>query len=187
MKIDHTSFSDVSLMKRHDLYRISRKGDDTLLNADNVREAVENYGDTLYRVCIVMLKNKADAEDALQETFLSYMLKAPAFNSSDHEKAWLITVASNKCRDILRANKRHRTESEEKLLSLTDENEDDRMIGLLTDLPEKFRIVLTLHYIEGYKVDEIAKMIGRSSSAVKMRLQKGRKLLENAYRKEYLL
>ena len=46
------------------------------------------------------------------------------------------------------------------------------------EVPEKFRIVLTLHYVEGYKVDEIAKMLGRTSSAVKMRLAKGRKLLE---------
>lgn len=52
-------------------------------------------------------------------------------------------------------------------------------------VPEKFRIVLTLHYIEEYKVNEIAKIIGKSSSAVKMRLQKGRKLLEDIYRKEF--
>ena len=53
-------------------------------------------------------------------------------------------------------------------------------------LPEKFRLVLMLHYVEEYPVADIAKIIGRTPSAVKMRLQKGRKLLEEAYRKEFL-
>ena len=49
------------------------------------------------------------------------------------------------------------------------------------DLPEKFRIVLTLYYVEEYKVEEIAKIIGKTQSAVKMRLQKGRRLLKEKY------
>ena len=53
-------------------------------------------------------------------------------------------------------------------------------------LPDKFRIVLALHYVDGYKVDEISKIIVKSVSAVKMRLQKGRELLKEKYRKEYL-
>ena len=53
-------------------------------------------------------------------------------------------------------------------------------------LPEKFRMVLLLYYVEEYRIEDIAKIIGRTSSAVKMRLQKGRRLLEEAYRKECL-
>ena len=51
-------------------------------------------------------------------------------------------------------------------------------------VPEKYRIVMLLHYVEGYPTDEIAQMIGKTPSAVKMRLQKGRKLLKKAYREE---
>lgn len=54
------------------------------------------------------------------------------------------------------------------------------------EIPEKFRIVLALYYVDEYKVDEIAEIINRTPSAVKMRLQKGRKLLEEKYRKEYM-
>ena len=57
---------------------------------------------------------------------------------------------------------------------------------LLMQLPEKFKTVLLLHYVEEYKVEEIARIIGKTPSAVKMRLQKGRKLLEEKYRKEFL-
>ena len=53
-------------------------------------------------------------------------------------------------------------------------------------LPEKFRLVLKLYYVEEYRIDDIARIIRKTPSAVKMRLQKGRKLLEEKYRKEYL-
>ena len=63
---------------------------------------------------------------------------------------------------------------------------DSGILEALTMVPEKFRLVLTLYYIEEYRIEDIAKIIGRTTSAVKMRLQKGRKLLEEIYRKEYL-
>ncbi len=157
-----------------------------MLNADLVRAAVETYGDMLYRICIVMLKNQSDAEDAVQDTFMTYIRKAPQFDNSEHEKAWLITVASNKCRDVLRYQNKHRTESEDKLFYIAQEDDGGLILEALSMLPEKFRIVLTLYYIEEYKVDEIADIIGKSPSAVKMRLQKGRRLLAEKYRKDFM-
>ena len=153
---------------------------------DDVRAAVEEHGDALYRLCLIMLKNHADAEDAVQETYITYMKKAPVFSGYEHEKAWLISVAVNKCRDMFRYRKRHFTESEEALSTVVQEEESSHILDALMSLPEKYRLVLTLHYISGYKVNEIANMIGKSDSAVKMRLQKGRKLLEEVYRKEYM-
>ena len=58
------------------------------------------------------------------------------------------------------------------------------VLEALMTLPEKFRVVVLLHYVEGYSTGQIAAMIGRTPSAVKMRLQKGRKLLEQAYGRE---
>ena len=74
---------------------------------DDTEAIVYTYGNTLYRLCLVMLGSAADAEDALQETFLRYFRSAPQFNNSDHKKAWLITVATNQCKDMLRYRKRH--------------------------------------------------------------------------------
>ena len=156
----------------------------SLLSCDAIRDAVEEYGDMLYRTCVLMLGNVHDAEDAVQETYITYMRKAPPFSDSEHEKAWLLTVAANKCRDMLRYRKRHITEPESVLDTLVQDSESSYILEALMILPDKFRIVLTLHYIDGYKVEEIAGMIGKSASAVKMRLQKGRKLLKEAYRKE---
>ena len=157
-----------------------------MLTGDCAREAVENYGDMLYRICLVMLKNSADAEDAVQETFITYIQKSPVFESESHKKAWLITVANNKCRDMLRYRMRHKTESEEALSTFAVESSDSGIIEALMELPEKYRIVLILHYVEGYKVNEISDIVSSSASAIKMRLSRGRKLLKEKYRKEYM-
>ena len=152
----------------------------------DVEKIIETYGDMLYRLCVIMLKNECDAEDAVQETIISYYEKAPAFENEDHEKAWLIRVATNKCRDLLRFRTRHPQVSDDCLEQMVSDPADSGILEALTALPEKYRLVLTLYYIEGYRTEEISKIIKRSSSAVKMRLQKGRRLLEELYRKEYL-
>ena len=79
---------------------------------------------------------------------------------------------------MLRSRKRHITESDDILRNYSIDRESTGVLEALMEVPEKYRIVLTLHYIEGYKVDEIAEMIGKTSSAVKMRLAKGRELLK---------
>lgn len=160
--------------------------DDTMLKDGCAREAVEKYGDMLYRVCLLMLRNTADAEDAVQETFIKFVTKAPDFADSEHEKAWLITVAANKCRDMLRYCTRHYTESEELLDGYAVSKEESGILEALMELPEKYRIVLELFYIDEYKAAEIAEIVGIGASAVKMRLSRGRKLLEKKYRKEYM-
>ena len=152
----------------------------------SAREAVERYGDMLYRICLLTLRNSADAEDAVQETFIKYIQKSPEFNDGEHEKAWLITVATNKCRDMLRYRSRHQTESEELLLTYAIEKEESGILDALMELSEKYKTPLMLFYIDGYKIDEIADIMGISVSAAKMRLSRGRKLLEEKYRKEYM-
>ncbi len=150
------------------------------------REAVEKYGDMLYRISLLILKNTADAEDAVQETFIKYFTKAPEFADGEHEKAWLITVATNKCRDMIRYRTRHETESEELLNTYAVEKSDSGILEALMELSDKYRIIMILFYVEQYKIDEIADITGVSVSAVKMRLSRGRKLLEEKYRKEYM-
>ncbi|MBQ6169492.1 RNA polymerase sigma factor [Ruminococcus flavefaciens] len=150
------------------------------------REAVEKYGDMLYRISLLILKNTADAEDAVQETFIKYFTKAPEFTDAEHEKAWLITVATNRCRDMLRYRSRHETESEEVLNTYAVEKSDSGILEALMELSDKYRIIMILFYVEQYKIDEIADITGVSVSAVKMRLSRGRKLLEEKYRKEYM-
>lgn len=152
----------------------------------NIEEILNTYGDRLYRLCFLMLQNEADAQDAVQETLLRYLEKAPAFRDAEHEKAWLLRVAANRCRDMLRFRSRHRSMDADTLELAAPDAPDKSILDALTRLPEKFRLVLLLHYVEGCKVEQIAKTIGATPSAVKMRLQKGRQMLGEIYRKEYL-
>ncbi|MCD7748575.1 MAG: RNA polymerase sigma factor [Oscillospiraceae bacterium] len=154
-------------------------------SAADVERMVREHGDMLFRICLSVLGNDSDAEDAVQETAVKYMLKAPAFQSPAHEKAWLIRVAVNQCRDIGRSRARHPQTGLEQVLGYVSP-ESSGVMEALMELPERYKIVLLLYYVEEYPVKDIAGMIGRTPSAVKMRLQKGRRLLEEKYRKEYL-
>ena len=149
-----------------------------------IERIVDEYASELFRLCLVMLKNTHDAEDAVQDTLLSYLQHAPEFESRESERSWLLTVAANRCRDSLRRAKRHPSVSMDELTELGATDEHALVLDALMALPEKFRLVLTLHYVEGYSPSEIAGMIGRTPSAVKMRLQKGRRLLEDTLGKE---
>ena len=72
---------------------------------------VAQYQGAIGRMCFLYLRDRTAAEDALQEVLLKYLQKAPAFQSPGHEKAWLMTVCANQCRDLLRSrplgNPRH--------------------------------------------------------------------------------
>ena len=154
--------------------------------AGDVERVVHTYGNMLFRVCLITLGNASDAEDVIQETMITYLQKKSEFKDAEHEKAWLIIVASNKCKDLLRFRARHPMIDLEQIQEFAAEDSDSGILEALMTLPEKFRIVLILYYVEEYRIEDIAKVIGKTPSAVKMRLQKGRSLLEKVYRKEYM-
>ena len=144
----------------------------------HIEYAVEKYSQMLFRICYSILKNKYDAEDALQETFLKYMLKAPLFRDSEHEKAWLIKVATNTSKNMCRFKSRHAAENLDDLTGIGIQEEDREVFELIMSLPSKYKIVLDLYYIEGYKANEIAEITNTSPVTVRKRLQYGRKMLK---------
>ena len=150
----------------------------------DVRRAVEEYGDSLYRLCTVMLQNRDDAQDAVQESFLRYITKAPDFKNQEHEKAWLIRVASNVCKDMLRYRRHSSLLSLDEIRTVSTSEDNAQILGMLMMLEEKYRAVIHLHYVEGYATDEISSMLGISSAAVRKRLQRGREKLREIYEKE---
>ena len=157
---------------------------------DVLEEILNQYGNMLFRYALLMLGNTQDAEDVVQDTLLKFWQKAPEFNDKDHEKAWLLTVTANRCRDLLRTRLRRGETALDSIAELpdawTNPMENSSILEALMRLPEKYKKVVYLHYVEGYKVEEIAAMIGKTASAVKMRLKKGRQLLGEQYRKEFM-
>jgi len=150
----------------------------------DIERIVDTYGDMLFRICLVILCNEHDAEDVVQDTCFKYLTKSPTFYDSEHEKAWLITIATNRCKNMRRYNiiRKHMDISDLQIYCKEEENYG--LLDHLMKLPNKHKIVLLLYYVEGYKVDEIAKILTITTSAVKKRLQRGRELIRERYRKE---
>ena len=137
----------------------------------------EQYKNTLFRIAFTYLKNTEDCEDVIQEVFIKYLSSSPEFYNEEHEKRWLIRVTVNKCKnhlDLFWNKNRANTDSLE-MFNVSPKEED--LLSEVMALPDRYKAVIYLHYIEGYKVNEIAQILKIGSSAVKMRLKKGRELL----------
>lgn len=142
-----------------------------------VEEIVEEYGSVLFKICMVLLCNDQDAQDAVQETFCRYMEHSKVFHDKEHEKAWLIKVAVNICRDMHRRRMRHPTVNLDDISEYLPVPEQSEVLLELMNLPGKLKTVIYLHYIEGYKTTEIAEMMGITTNAVRKRMQRGREQL----------
>lgn len=146
----------------------------------------DKYGDMLFRLCLSILLNQADAEDAVQDVFVKYVTQKTEYRNEEHAKAWLIHVARNRCRDMLRRRKIRTivplgdiAASEEPFVFENYEldNEDEGVLRRLFELSEKYKTVLVLHYLENQSIKTISESLGLSESAVKMRLSRGREML----------
>lgn len=145
----------------------------------NIREAVIKYSDMLYKICIVILCNEQDVQDAIQDTFCRYLEKKPDFRDEEHEKAWLIKVATNICRDMIRFRIRHPKIAIDEVENILVAPEQRETLKELLELPVKQKTVIYLHYVEGYPVKDIADILGITESAVKSRLLRGRKQMRD--------
>lgn len=142
-----------------------------------VEEAFEEFGNMLYRVAIVLLRSRHDAEDAVQDTLIKYMEHQNKLQSKEHIKAWLLRVNINICKNKLRFYQRHPVIPLEQL-GMTYKNEADCVLmEALMKLQAAYKEVLLLYYVEGYKIREIAGILKISESAVKKRLERGREKL----------
>ena len=145
-----------------------------------VCRAIHRYADTVRRICFIRLKNHSDAEDIFQEVFMKYALRDAPFESDEHERAWLIRVTINACKDILKSFFRSRAVSFDELYEETfylDENESE-VLSCVLELPKNYRDVIYLHYYEGYSAVEIAKILGRKENTVYTWLDRARKTLK---------
>lgn len=152
--------------------------------SDNLSERYNLYGNMLFKLCMVILCNKEDAEDVVQDTFAKYLQKQPDFHSTEHEKAWFIRVATNGCRDKQRYRFFKKTISLDEIEEYTATPEQSQVLEQLMELPPKYKTILFLHYVEGYLVKEIAEILGMKETTVKVTLYRGREQLKLELRKE---
>ena len=150
------------------------------LNRQDFEDCYETYARDVWRVCVLYFgSSKADAEDAMQETFLHYLRTLRKPEPGAHTKAWLIVTAGNVCKDMLRKRDRRNVP----LDSLGDvgvrDPEDSGLLQEVLKLPEKWKTAIYLHYYEGMPAKEIAEAMSVSESTVNVFLHKGRKRLKS--------
>lgn len=182
-------------------------GKETLLQSK-----IDQYADMLFRLSLLRLQNVQDAEDVVQEVFYQYIKREEPFESSEHEKAWMIRVTLNACKKLRRsAWNRHQVQNEDPLageifslkaegavrqgehdaledttLTLVLRAEENRtLLQAVCKLPPRYRDVIHLFYYEELSIKEIAKITGRGSSTVTSWLTRGRELLRKLLKEEY--
>ena len=147
-----------------------------------VNRAIERYADTVRRICFVHLKNRADTEDIFQTVFVKYLLHGEPFASEEHERAWIIRVTLNACKDLLKSFFRSRTVPLEELTdrAMPAETEQREVLQAVLALLVPYRDVIYLHYYEGYTAPEIAGILGKNVNTVYTRLTRACGLLRQA-------
>ena len=135
----------------------------------------------LYRVARTMLRGDADCEDAVQEALLRAWRSRDSLREEGYFDTWLIRILINECRNIQR-----RSPPIVPLDRAADaaKPEESAPLAALEGLSEKVRLALVLHYVEGYPVEDVARLLRIPAGTVKWRLSQGRKQLRKRIKEE---
>lgn len=156
---------------------------DQKVRTDSDEEWYAKYRDLLYRVAFSNVKNKADAEDAVQEVFIRYLRRRPVFENSEHEKAWMLRTVINICKDLLKSVWHKRTVSIESVSEAEKQHfyvpyvAMDDTLWMVMELPGKYRNALYLFYYEDYSIREISEILKLPEATVKTHLRRGREAI----------
>ena len=154
---------------------------------ENFTKIYEKYSDTVYRIAFLILKNSTEAEDILQNVFLKLLKTKKSFESEEHLKAWLIVSAKNTSKDLLKSFWRKNVFTDEaRLHAIPQDIHKKDVYDAVMGLKDKYKIPLYLYYFEGYKTEEIAKILSKKPSTVRSLLCTARNLLKMDLEKENL-
>lgn len=153
------------------------------MSNDEMELLYNKYKNSVYRLAFSYCKNTADAEDITQETFVKRFTADIKFSDDKSEKAWLMKVAANKCKDLFKSityKYFYYSISLEEANLTYESSEESAVYHAVMELPPKYRIVIHLYYYEGYSVAEIGKILGKSDTAIQTRLYRARNLLKKS-------
>lgn len=139
-------------------------------------QAARDHGDMLYRVALHALKNRADAEDVMQTALLRLYERPGDFESPEHLKHWLLRVAVNESRKLLRSFWRRRAVPLEEWRDgpAPEDPEQGEVLQAVMALEPKYRLSVYLYYYEGCSVSEVAAALGAKPSTVQTWLLRAR-------------
>lgn len=158
---------------------------ETVSISQQAAQILDTYGDTILRYAYSYLHNRSDTEEVLQDTLIQFLKTRPVFESDEHEKAWLLRVAGNLCKNRLKYNSLRQTdELREELIA--EQREDLSFIwDAVQALPVQYREVIHLFYREGYSTREISQILGRKEATIRSDLSRGRGKLKELLKEAY--
>lgn len=146
---------------------------------NNITSALDKYSDMIRRICFLYLKNYSDVDDVFQEVFLVLLKNKITFDNPEHEKAWLIKVTINKCKDLLKSYWYKNVGSLENTTELSFETkEENELIKVVLSIPKKYKDVIYLFYYEEYSVPEIARLLNQKENTIYSHLHRAKKLIK---------
>lgn len=145
-----------------------------------IEDAIERYGDMVYRLAVLNTGSRFEADDIFQEVFLKLFRHRESIQSEEHLKAWLIRVTVNQCKTAATSVWNKRKVSLDAVAELAAEpaqQEYPEVYEAVKALPEKYRQTIHLFYYEELSVRQISQILGRNEATVKTHLARGRRLL----------
>ncbi len=141
---------------------------------ENIEPLFCQYRDDVYRLALSFTRSPQEAEDVCQTVFLKLM---EATITPGKERAWLMQVTANQCRNLLRSSWWRKTAPMEESAPLVG-REEKPVYPAVMALPPKYRVVIYLRYYEEYSTQEMARLLHISQSAVTTRLSRARQMLK---------
>lgn len=155
---------------------------------DYISDLLDKYSDMVLRIAYTYLKNRADAEDIVQDVFLRIIDKKPSFNDESHKKSWLIRATINMCKNKVNMfwNKNKCSIDDVQEFAVSDKyNTDTSVFQAVMALGEKYRVVVYMYYYEGYSTPEIADVIGKNETTIRSLLHRARNKLKDMLKEDY--
>lgn len=139
---------------------------------EKIEQLLNDYGNSIFRMCFLYLKDYHLAEDAAQDTFIKAMYSYDSFQNRSSEKTWLTQIAINTCKNMMRTNwfQLSRNELKDDMQSLDDSYETiieaDSISKAIMQLRTDDRKFILLYYYQELSMREIAQITGRSENSV---------------------
>lgn len=149
-----------------------------------LEQAMVRWEVPLLRTCYLLLKDTALAEDALQDTFIKAWRSYGNYRGDASEKTWLMRIAVNTCRDMLRGRWFRHVDRRVRMEDLPEaavviQWPDDTLTRAILALPDGLRSVVILRYYQGFSIQETASLLKLSRRSVHYRLEKAEHLLKD--------
>ncbi|MBQ9853405.1 MAG: RNA polymerase sigma factor [Ruminiclostridium sp.] len=159
---------------------------DTPEEKDFFSRFYHKYKTDLYRYALSLLQDQTLAEEAVQEGWMKCVKNAGVFFQIPPEKrkAWMVVLVKNVCLDIRRKESRHQPLDPDWDMEAPAQGEPLGILDTIRAMPDQYRTILELKFVLEWKDKEIARHLGLPLTTVTTRISRGRKLLQDALRKE---